>query len=253
MVNWLKCCGCRRDRSVRWSRNVRRCNGPSGWITSAAACMRWTCSCCIRPSGAIMPLCAASPTSLSSSRHPTGSRTIAPRRSSSAAGRWRHRATWPAACTHCGRASSAQQQIGTKEDFPIYSSLLAETLALAGQPDKAVELLAEQRREFEQLSLRGVDAGTSAPPGGDRCCRPIPVPPRLLASILAAGGRSRDTQQAHMLGLRIAMTEARLDLRLGGAERRRVASPRHLRWSRRTMAASTCWRRARCNGACWSV
>ena len=46
-----------------------------------------------------------------------------------------------------------QGQIGTKEDFPIYCSLLAESLALAGQPDKAIELLAESRREFEQLSL----------------------------------------------------------------------------------------------------
>ena len=152
MANWPRCCGCRRDRSVRWPRNVKRCIGPSGWITSAAACTRWTCSCCTRPSGAIMPLCAASPTSLSSSRHPTGSRIIAPRRSYSAAGPWRHRAMWLPACTHCGRAST-----GTADrDEGGLSDLLqpaGESLALAGQPDKAIELLAEQRREFEQLSL----------------------------------------------------------------------------------------------------
>ncbi len=117
-----------------------------------------------------------------------------------------------------------QQQIGTKEDFPIYSSLLAETLALAGQPDKAVELLAEQRREFEQLSLAvwmpellrlqaamtlQADPGSTAAAG----------------SLLAQAEGLATRQQTHMLGLRIAMTEARLDLRLGGARRaaRRLA------------------------------
>ena len=117
-----------------------------------------------------------------------------------------------------------QGQIGTKEDFPIYCSLLAESLALAGQPDKAIELLEEARKEFEHLSLAvwmpellrvqaaimlQADSGSTG----------------AAASILAEANHLAATQQAHMLGLRIAMTEARLDLRLGGAEQaaRRLA------------------------------
>ena len=117
-----------------------------------------------------------------------------------------------------------QGQIGTKEDFPIYCSLLAESLALAGQPDKAIELLEESRREFEHLSLAvwmpellRVQAAIMP--------EAVRVPRGAVASILAEATISRAMQQAHMLGLRIAMTEARLDLRLGGAEQaaRRLA------------------------------
>ena len=110
-----------------------------------------------------------------------------------------------------------QGQIGTKEDFPIYCSLLAESLALAGQSDKAIDLLAEARREFEQLGLAvwmpellRVHAAImlEADPGSTSA----------VASILAEAGNLAAMQQAHMLGLRIAMTGARLDLRQGGAE-----------------------------------
>ena len=117
-----------------------------------------------------------------------------------------------------------QGQIGTKEDFPIYCSLLAESLALAGQPDKAIELLEESRKEFEHLSLAvwmpellRVQAAIMLQANSGST--------GAAASILAEANHLAASQQAHMLGLRIAMTEARLDLRLGGAEQaaRRLA------------------------------
>ena len=154
------------------------------------------------------------------------------------------------ACTHCGRASTAASD---RDEGGLSRSTAAcwpkpSAWRSAGQGDRDA---GRSAAEFERLSL-AVWMPELLRVQAAIMLQADPVPPRLRVRSWRRR-RSRGRQQAHMLGLRIAMTEARLDLRLGGAEGRRVASPRHLRWSGRTMAASTCWRRARCNGAAGTI
>lgn len=47
-----------------------------------------------------------------------------------------------------------QSNIGTTEDFPIYSCMLAETLMLDGRPDEAVEAVLRSRQEAERTGLQ---------------------------------------------------------------------------------------------------
>jgi predicted ATPase len=118
-----------------------------------------------------------------------------------------------------------QRQIGTKEDFPIYCCLLAETLALAGHPDKAVELLAQERLGFEQLGLT-VWMPELLRLNAAMILQADPSSTATASAILAAASELATTQQAHMLGLRIAMTEAELDVRQRNPEQaaRRLAA-----------------------------
>jgi predicted ATPase len=46
-----------------------------------------------------------------------------------------------------------QRDIGTKEDFPIYYSMLAEAYMLAGQTDRALDIVLQARRESESTGL----------------------------------------------------------------------------------------------------
>jgi class 3 adenylate cyclase/predicted ATPase len=118
-----------------------------------------------------------------------------------------------------------QREIGTLEDFPIYVCLHAEALARAGRPEQAVEVLQRERRVFDELNLRIW----------------VPEVVRLLAEIMLQADPASvapsqellreaadlaETQGVVRLGLRIAVTTARLEMRLGETEQatRRVAA-----------------------------
>jgi predicted ATPase/class 3 adenylate cyclase len=110
-----------------------------------------------------------------------------------------------------------QRQIGTKEDFPIYCCLLAEALALAGQPDKAANLLAEERKDFEHLGL-AVWMAELLRVQAEMMLRADSGSAAAAISVLTEAGELAARQQAHMLGLRIAITGAGLDMRRRGPE-----------------------------------
>ncbi|MGP1395566.1 MAG: ATP-binding protein [Inquilinaceae bacterium] len=48
---------------------------------------------------------------------------------------------------------SRQQEIGTQEDFPVYFDMFAETLALNGLIEEALEEMARAMREFQSIEL----------------------------------------------------------------------------------------------------
>jgi class 3 adenylate cyclase/predicted ATPase len=107
-----------------------------------------------------------------------------------------------------------QREIGTLEDFPVYTCLHAEALALVGRPDQAVEELTRERAAFVQIGLQFW----------------LPEVLRMLAevtlqadaasvpaaqAILEEAAALAEAQGAVMLGLRIAITMARIEARLG--------------------------------------
>lgn len=118
-----------------------------------------------------------------------------------------------------------QREIATNEDFPVYLCVLAEVLTRLDRPDEAVERIRRERQDFEDCSLRiwvpellrvlG-DAMLAAEPNSI-------VPARQT---FAEAAELASSQGAVMLGLRIAMSEARLDERLEdhGAATHRLAA-----------------------------
>jgi predicted ATPase len=102
-----------------------------------------------------------------------------------------------------------QKDIGTSEDFPIYYCLHAEALAAGGRPERAVEELERARSESAAMGLKIW----------------LPEIWRTLGDMLVASASGRegavqhayqeaarlaDEQGAVMLGLRIAVSQARL-------------------------------------------
>jgi predicted ATPase len=117
-----------------------------------------------------------------------------------------------------------QREIGTLEDLPVYVCLHAEALARAGRPDRAVEELRRERDAFDQQGLLFW----------------MPEVTRMLAEVMLQADPANiapatallneaaylaEKQGVAMLGLRIALTAARLEARLGDVEQaaRRVA------------------------------
>jgi class 3 adenylate cyclase/predicted ATPase len=110
-----------------------------------------------------------------------------------------------------------QREIGTLEDFPIYICLLAEALARAGKPERAVEELQGARAEFACIGLRFwmpevlrllADVILRADPSAIAAAQTLLVEASALA----------EAQGVPMLGLRIAVSAARLDIRLNEIE-----------------------------------
>ena len=137
-----------------------------------------------------------------------------------------------------------QREIGTLEDFPVYVCLHAEALARAGRPERAIEELQRDRKTFEQVGLNFW----------------MPEVMRMLAEVMlhadpasvsSAEAMLRDAadladkQGVAMLGLRIAVTAARLEARLGDVEQAARRSPARCPASPRTMAALNSPKRAR--------
>lgn len=107
-----------------------------------------------------------------------------------------------------------QREVCTNEDFPVYLCLLAEVLTMLGRADEAVERITREMPDFlesqilvwmpELLRALG-DATLAANPRAVDKARQHFADARELAA----------TQQVPMLELRIAVSEARLDTRLG--------------------------------------
>ncbi|MBV9248799.1 MAG: hypothetical protein JO227_06075, partial [Acetobacteraceae bacterium] len=104
----------------------------------------------------------------------------------------------------------AQTDIGTTEDLAVYLCLLAEAFKAAGQADKAVETLAREKAAFESFGYRIfmpellrvlARMMLSADPRATEPARAALEEARVMA----------EQQHAAMLGLRIAVTRARLD------------------------------------------
>lgn len=107
-----------------------------------------------------------------------------------------------------------QRDVGTQEDFPIYFALLAEALALAGQPDRALAELKRARNELDGTGIRFWMPELWRMLGD----MALEVDPRDAASAAASYARAQmlaEEQGAHMLALRAAIGASRLDLRMG--------------------------------------
>jgi class 3 adenylate cyclase/predicted ATPase len=110
-----------------------------------------------------------------------------------------------------------QRDINTTEDYPVYICLLAEALAAAGHPDQAAEEIEKAVRELDRLGwlvwrpevLRTWgETVLAAEQDGSAHARQLFAEAAIIAQ----------AQKAHMLDLRVALSEARLDLRLDMTE-----------------------------------
>jgi predicted ATPase len=107
-----------------------------------------------------------------------------------------------------------QQDIGTSEDFPIYVCLLSEALIAAGEPEHALEELRRAIVRFEEIGLRAwlpevLRLTAEATLLADATSRDA------AHALLSDAARTAAEQEAPMLGLRIAVSRARLALREG--------------------------------------
>lgn len=122
-----------------------------------------------------------------------------------------------------------QQDIGTTEDFSLYLCLRAEAMRAAGQADRAAEMLRRERQAFAERGFAFwmpelvrvlAEVTLAADPGAvDEA-----------TALLAEAAQLALAQDVPMLGLRIALTLAQLDLRAGdprgAADRLRTALAR---------------------------
>jgi predicted ATPase len=110
-----------------------------------------------------------------------------------------------------------QQEVATSEDFSVYLCLQAEALAAAGQADKAVENLLRERPQFDRTGLR-IWLPEVLRMTGEMIQA---ADPRSIDSALTAfteAAEIAEAQSVPMLGLRVAMSKARLGSRLGTAD-----------------------------------
>jgi len=107
-----------------------------------------------------------------------------------------------------------QQEVATSEDFSVYLCLQAEALAAAGQPDKALEHLLRGRAEFDRSGLR-IWVPEVLRMTGEMVLAADPGQATRAQTYFAEASAMAEAQRAPMLVLRAAISEARLDLRLG--------------------------------------
>ncbi len=119
-----------------------------------------------------------------------------------------------------------QQDIGTMEDFSLYLCLRAEAMTAAGQAGQAVEMLRRERLAFAERGF-GFWMPELVRVLADITLAADPHAADAAGSILREAERLAQAQDVPMLGLRIATTAARLELRIGRArqagERLRLA------------------------------
>ena len=110
-----------------------------------------------------------------------------------------------------------QREIVTAEDFPVYLCLLAEALMAAGRADEAVERIEKERLEFERIGL-AVWMPELLRVLGDTVLASDPHADIRARKLYAEAEAMAMAQDVPMLGLRVAMSEARLALRTGNSE-----------------------------------
>jgi predicted ATPase len=102
-----------------------------------------------------------------------------------------------------------QYDTNTSDDFPIYVCLLAEALAACSKPDEAADELTRARANFEKLGLRVWHSEVLRMLGEmTLASEPARLPEAERLFIEAA--QVAKQQQVPMLGLRVAMSQARL-------------------------------------------
>ncbi|HYZ61004.1 MAG TPA: AAA family ATPase [Acetobacteraceae bacterium] len=110
-----------------------------------------------------------------------------------------------------------QREIGTLEDFPIYLSLYAEALIAAGRAEQAVEGLTRGRDEFESVGLQ-IWMPEVLRSLGQAMLAADPAAVAAPAAIFREASALARLQDAAMLDLRVAVSEAELSTRLGNLE-----------------------------------
>jgi predicted ATPase len=107
-----------------------------------------------------------------------------------------------------------QRETATIEDIPVYLCLRAEILSGLGQPERALAPMIEERPELEGSSL-----GTWMPEllrvTGEMMLAADPASIEAARNLFAEAATLADTQGCVMLAARIALSQARLDERLG--------------------------------------
>ena len=114
-----------------------------------------------------------------------------------------------------------QRDINTREDFPVYVCLLAEAMAAAGSPELAIHELVQALPEFERIGLH-VWHSEVLRTYGDMILAAAPEEAERAERLYAEAARISGEQQTAMLGLRVAVSQARLyrrQDRLASAER----------------------------------
>ena len=106
-----------------------------------------------------------------------------------------------------------ERDADTPEDFPLYACLHAEALARTGQAARATEMLTAEMRQFAELGLRSWRSELLR----TQAEMLLATDPRTdaAAALLEQAARVTADQGVPMLGLRVAITAARLDLRRG--------------------------------------
>jgi class 3 adenylate cyclase/predicted ATPase len=107
-----------------------------------------------------------------------------------------------------------QHDIGTDEDFPIYSSLLAEVLLRAGDAGHALEEVQRARAEFSRIGL-SVAIPELVRLHGEALLATNPGAGAEALARFAEAQAMAEAQGGDMMGLRAAVSAARLLLRLG--------------------------------------
>jgi predicted ATPase/DNA-binding transcriptional ArsR family regulator len=109
-----------------------------------------------------------------------------------------------------------QQEVATREDFTVYLCLQADALAAAGQADKAVESLLRERPQFDRSGLRTWLPEVVRMTGEMLLAADPGSADKALAAFTEAAEMA-EAQGVPMLGLRTAMSVARLGFRQGTA------------------------------------
>jgi class 3 adenylate cyclase len=110
-----------------------------------------------------------------------------------------------------------QREIATTEDFPVYLCLLAEALTAVGKPGEAAERIARERPEFDRIRLR-VWIPELLRAQGEAILAADPASLTQARTLFVEAAELAEMQGVPMLGLRIAVSEARLDQRLGALD-----------------------------------
>ena len=107
-----------------------------------------------------------------------------------------------------------QREVATNEDFPVYLCLLSEVLGLLDRADEAVDRISRELPEFETSQLR-IWIPELVRELGDATLRADPTATEQARKRYREAADLAHSQGVPMLGLRVAMSQAKLDLRTG--------------------------------------
>jgi predicted ATPase len=125
-----------------------------------------------------------------------------------------------------GEGLARQSDTATNEDYSVYLCLLAEALLAAGKPAAAAERLLRERPAFDSNGFR-IWLPELVRMAGEAVIAADPSATDRAGTLFSEAAELAREQGANMIGLRIAASQGRLDLRCGetarAASRLRVA------------------------------